>query len=176
VTAIVVAGDVDRAVFRGAGGTYTWTTVEFPEAEAILRWDVTAARGNCHVNWSVDPSAGSPLGDAIGVAAGQNEKGSIRFRTAFPAAVVAFDSTCPKWLATIEGETPPPPPPQGFVGGGGGSDCHPSYEGACLRPDASDYDCAGGSGNGPYYVEGPVYVVGYDEYDLDRDSDGIGCE
>jgi len=56
------------------------------------------------------------------------------------------------------------------------ADCHPSYEGACLKPDASDYDCAGGSGNGPYYVDGPIRVVGYDEYDLDRDGDGFGCD
>lgn len=39
-----------------------------------------------------------------------------------------------------------------------------------------DYDCAGGSGNGPNYVQGPVVVVGYDEFGLDRDNDGIGCE
>jgi hypothetical protein len=37
--------------------------------------------------------------------------------------------------------------------------CDPSYKGACLNPAASDYDCAGGSGNGPYYT-GPVRVVG----------------
>jgi hypothetical protein len=54
--------------------------------------------------------------------------------------------------------------------------CHPSYKGACLNPNASDYDCAGGSGNGPYYVQGPIYVIGYDEYGLDADGDGIGCE
>lgn len=53
--------------------------------------------------------------------------------------------------------------------------CHPSYEGACV-PIASDVDCAGGSGNGPEYVRGPVYVVGPDEYDLDRDGDGVACE
>ena len=53
--------------------------------------------------------------------------------------------------------------------------CHPSYEGACLNPNASDYDCAGGSGNGPLYT-GPVRVVGPDVFDLDRDNDGIGCE
>lgn len=52
--------------------------------------------------------------------------------------------------------------------------CHPSYSG-CLNPNASDYDCAGGSGNGPYYT-GAVQVVGYDEFDLDRDGDGWGCE
>jgi endonuclease YncB( thermonuclease family) len=55
------------------------------------------------------------------------------------------------------------------------SNCHPSYKGACLDPSASDYDCAGGSGNGPAYT-GPVTVVGYDEYDLDADGDGYGCE
>ncbi len=52
--------------------------------------------------------------------------------------------------------------------------CNPNYSG-CLRPDASDYDCAGGSGNGPYYT-GVVQVLGYDEFDLDRDNDGLGCE
>ena len=53
--------------------------------------------------------------------------------------------------------------------------CHPSYEGACV-PIASDVDCAGGSGNGPEYVRGPVYVVGPDVYDLGRDGDCIACE
>ena len=53
--------------------------------------------------------------------------------------------------------------------------CDPNYEGACV-PIASDVDCAGGSGNGPEYVDGPVTVVGNDIYDLDRDGDGIGCE
>jgi endonuclease YncB( thermonuclease family) len=55
-------------------------------------------------------------------------------------------------------------------------DCHPSYQGACVPIGVSDVDCAGGSGNGPYYVRGPVDVVGPDVYDLDRDGDGIGCE
>lgn len=53
--------------------------------------------------------------------------------------------------------------------------CHPSYEGACV-PIATDVDCAGGSGNGPEYVAGPVYVVGDDVYRLDRDGDGVACE
>jgi hypothetical protein len=54
------------------------------------------------------------------------------------------------------------------------SDCHPSYSG-CLNPNASDYDCAGGSGNGPYFT-GPVQVIGPDVFGLDRDGDGWGCE
>lgn len=73
--------------------------------------------------------------------------------------------------------TAPPPPsappttlaPQSPLGGG----CHPSYD-PCV-PYASDVDCAGGSGNGPAYT-GTVRVIGPDEYDLDRDGDGWGCE
>lgn len=53
--------------------------------------------------------------------------------------------------------------------------CDPNYSGACV-PIASDVDCAGGSGNGPAYVQGPVQVVGTDIYGLDSDDDGIGCE
>jgi resuscitation-promoting factor RpfB len=52
--------------------------------------------------------------------------------------------------------------------------CDSNYSG-CV-PIASDVDCAGGSGNGPAYVAGPVQVIGYDIYDLDRDGDGWGCE
>ena len=52
--------------------------------------------------------------------------------------------------------------------------CDPNYSG-CV-PVASDVDCAGGSGNGPEYVQGPVDVIGADIYDLDRDSDGVACE
>lgn len=55
------------------------------------------------------------------------------------------------------------------------SSCDPNYSGACV-PIASDVDCAGGSGNGPAYVSGPVYVVGRDIYGLDRDGDGVGCQ
>nr|WP_231633850.1 MULTISPECIES: excalibur domain-containing protein [unclassified Mycobacterium] len=56
-----------------------------------------------------------------------------------------------------------------------GSSCDPNYSGACV-PIASDVDCAGGGGNGPAYVSGPVTVVGKDIYGLDRDGNGVGCE
>jgi hypothetical protein len=55
------------------------------------------------------------------------------------------------------------------------SGCDPNYAGACV-PIASDVDCAGGKGNGPAYVRGPVTVIGTDIYGLDNDRDGIGCE
>jgi hypothetical protein len=53
------------------------------------------------------------------------------------------------------------------------SNCTPGYS-PCLTP-ASDYDCAGGSGDGPAYT-GFVRVTGSDPYDLDRDGDGLACE
>ena len=54
------------------------------------------------------------------------------------------------------------------------SECDPNYSG-CLSPTASDYDCEGGSGDGPEYT-GTVSVTGEDHYGLDSDSDGVGCE
>ena len=54
--------------------------------------------------------------------------------------------------------------------------CTPGYD-PCIPP-GPDVDCAGGSGNGPRYVNGPVQVDDSkgDPYGLDRDHDGIGCE
>lgn len=54
------------------------------------------------------------------------------------------------------------------------SNCHPSYSG-CLDINASDYDCAGGRGNGPLYTS-RVKVIGPDVFRLDGDNDGWGCE
>ena len=52
-------------------------------------------------------------------------------------------------------------------------DCTAGYS-PCLPP-AFDYDCRGGSGNGPKYT-GPVRVTGSDPYELDNDHDGKACE
>lgn len=69
-------------------------------------------------------------------------------------------------------EQPAPPPPAADPAPQ--QECDPNYSG-CV-PIASDVDCAGGSGNGPEYVEGPVRVIGDDIYDLDRDGNGTACE
>jgi PASTA domain-containing protein len=61
--------------------------------------------------------------------------------------------------------TQPPPP-----------DCDPNYVGVCLKDGIGDFDCLGGSGNGPNYVAGPFDVVGGDPFGLDADGDGVGCE
>lgn len=70
---------------------------------------------------------------------------------------------------------PPAAAPAPFVAADPAAQCDPNYADACV-PIASDVDCAGGKGNGPAYVQGPVRVVGTDIYDLDRDGDGIGCD
>ena len=76
-------------------------------------------------------------------------------------------------VTTIGTRQPAPAPAPVAVAPVG--DCDSNYADACV-PVASDVDCAGGSGNGPAYVAGPVRIVGSDIYDLDRDGDGIACD
>jgi hypothetical protein len=59
------------------------------------------------------------------------------------------------------------------VHGSSGGGCTPGYT-PCLPP-ASDYDCSGGTGDGPKYTS-QVSVSGSDPYGLDADGDGVGCE
>jgi Excalibur calcium-binding domain. len=56
--------------------------------------------------------------------------------------------------------------------------CQDGCPGGGYAPSYSavDYDCAGGSGDGPYYVQGPFRLNGPDTYYLDADGDGIACE
>ncbi len=85
--------------------------------------------------------------------------------TAPPTTAVAVTQSAPIVRAT----------PMTAVQAEAGSGCSPNYD-PCV-PMASDVDCAGGSGNGPAYVSGPVHVIGSDVYGLDgNDNDGIGCE
>jgi hypothetical protein len=79
-------------------------------------------------------------------------------------AWVLPDST----ISLVAAKTPPAPEPP--------PNCDPSYPDVCLDPAVEDYDCAGGSGNGPGYVEGPIRVLPPDPFDLDREGDGVGCE
>jgi hypothetical protein len=92
-----------------------------------------------------------------GVVLRQTPAGSSRAK---PHATIAIVVS-----SVIRTVVPPPPPPQ---------NCTSGYS-PCLTP-ASDYDCAGGSGNGPAYASGPIYVTGSDPYDLDSDGDGVACE
>lgn len=103
-------------------------------------------------------SADSP-GDIVHLVIAKRAPAPPTVRPVAPAP-----SPTPVAVATHH-STPPP----------AASNCDPNYTGACLNPNASDYDCRGGSGDGPYYT-GPVKVVGVDHFGLDADGDGWGCE
>jgi len=88
-------------------------------------------------------------------------------------AVASRLVTSPKASTPVASAPPvaaPAPAPEQAPAG-----CDPNYAGQCV-PIASDVDCAGGSGNGPAYTQGPVRIIGKDIYQLDRDGDGIACD
>ncbi len=75
-------------------------------------------------------------------------------------------------VALVVAKAPPPPPATTAP-----RNCDPAYPDVCLHDGIGDYDCAGGTGNGPNYVDGPIRVLPPDPFDLDgNDNDGIGCE
>jgi hypothetical protein len=101
--------------------------------------------------------------------------GTVISQSRSAAATVLPDTT----ITLVVAKAPPLPPstaPPAPRPTAPPQNCHRSYEGECLKVGIGDYDCAGGSGNGPNYVQGTVRVVGPDEFDLDRDGDGWGCE
>jgi hypothetical protein len=162
----LTAGVEDRAIFQGMAGSYTWSTVEFPAKQVLLRWDATSTGAACKVNWLIDPTSGATLRGTIAVAAGARLKGSKEYRTAFGEGAVIVVSRCDKFLVTMQGRNPAPAP----ASGGGGNNCHPSYS-PCL-PIGPDLDCPDVRAMG----KAPVRVMGPDSYRLDGDHDGIGCE
>jgi hypothetical protein len=100
--------------------------------------------------------------------------GEVRFPLAAIRAYTAEDAA--RYAAAHDTGPDSPTVDDGSTTGGGTDDnCDANYEGECLDPDSTDYDCEGGSGNGPDYT-GPVTVVGDDHFGLDRDGDGLACE
>lgn len=114
---------------------------------------------------------------ALGISASEPTPATT---TVTPPSVVAPKTTETKSVAKPTTVTPTPipvtktDPKPAVTETKQTSNCHPGYSG-CLKMNAGDYDCAGGSGNGPNYT-GPVRVYGSDPFDLDRDNDGWGCE
>lgn len=127
-----------------------------------------------------------PRGENVVSTPGANGERTITYTVTLTdgvetARVVASDvvSLAPVTEITSVGVYDPPAPvapapvaPAPVAQGG----CHPSYEGACVPMGVSDVDCAGGKGDGPEYVRGPLRVVGADVYDLDGNGDGVACQ
>jgi hypothetical protein len=106
-------------------------------------------------------------------------KATVRYRSTdqYPArsvisqspkagALVLPDTT----ISLVVAKTPPPPasaPEPPSPPSPPAPNCDPSYPDVCLDPAVEDYDCAGGTGNGPEYVEGPIRVRPPDPFDLD---------
>jgi hypothetical protein len=141
------------------------------------------------VKITVPKLVGMKLTSAKAALAGRGLRGRIKYRSTsrYPAGTVISQSrrtgagVLPDTRITlVVAKAPPPPattaPPPPPTPTAPPRDCDPSYPDACLDPNAEDYDCAGGSGNGPKYVEGPIRVRPPDPFDLDRDGDGWGCE
>ena len=91
---------------------------------------------------------------------------------AAPTTVAPTTTTTPPTTAVPRTTVPTPTRPPATAAPA--QSCTPGYD-PCIPP-GDDVDCAGGGGNGPRYVTGPVKVTGSDPYGLDRDHDGVGCE
>jgi hypothetical protein len=116
-----------------------------------------ASRGASAKDGLEDRLHGEVCSGAIALAAAQREMVDFA-RHATPSAA----------SATTTAPSPSPAP------GSGGGNCTRGYS-PCIPP-GSDVDCAGGGGDGPRYVQGPVRVTGSDPYYLDGNGDGVGCE
>jgi hypothetical protein len=140
-----------------------WRWLKYAEVDHVQAYSSaldTYLRVNCKQN---DPVTCRTAAGAL-----------VRFPLRAVDAYTVDDATAYAATHTVS-KGPHPPNDAGAAPGADDSGCDPSYEGACLDPSASDYDCEGGSGDGPEYT-GTVTVVGDDHFDLDRDGDGVGCQ
>src|SRR6266508_3435952 len=95
----------------------------------------------------------------IGAIAGGSQTSTSARRTDLPATTAATTGTTSpptteRPTTTTEAPTTSAP----------ARNCDPAYPDACLHDGIGDYDCAGGSGNGPNYVEGPITVRAPDPF------------
>lgn len=84
-------------------------------------------------------------------------------------------TTKPAPRTTVRTTRPPQPRPS-TTSAAPVRNCDPAYPDVCLHDGIGDYDCAGGSGNGPNYVSGPIRVLPPDPFGLDANGNGVGCE
>lgn len=157
-TGLVLRQDVRRGTALEPGTVVALVVAApFPRVPAVVGRDRgAAAQALRAAGFAVEITTETRASGAAGVVLRQSPAGNSRIR---PGSVVRL--VISKIVPTLSS-------------GGGGGGCTPGYS-PCLAP-ASDYDCAGGSGDGPRYVEGVVEVDGADIYDLDRDGDGLGCD
>jgi hypothetical protein len=101
----------------------------------------------------------------------------VRKYSSKPSGTVLSQSVSPgtevrggRTIRLVISKGPKPQPPS--------QPCTSGYSPCLVYHGGADYDCYGGTGDGPYYTEpGVVYTVsGSDPYGLDASNDGSGCE
>ena len=162
---LVLDADVLKVGHHGSG---TSTTDAFLDAVTPQDAVISVGAGNTY---------GHPAQETLNRLAAH---GTTVYRTDLNGTVV-LTSDCNTYSITTTGAAPPPqptpstgvpPPPTGPA-----ASCDPCYPDVCIPVGAADYDCAGGLGNGPNYIRGPVRVACHpDPHGLDREGDGWGCE
>jgi hypothetical protein len=190
--ALVTMGAVAAALTTdpdaGAGSAAPSTTSVAPATVATTTPPTTSTAPPTTVaTVEVPRLVGMELAGAKEALADRGLRARIRYRSTarHPAGTVIAQSrrsgaaVLPDSRVTLVVAKAPPPPPTTAPpppSTAPARDCDPSYPDVCLDPGAVDYDCAGGSGDGPRYVEGPIRVRSPDPFDLDREGDGWGCE
>lgn len=134
--------------------------------------DARVAAASLAVKAAADKAASDAAAQETQAKAAQEQAAAEAARQQAAAAETARQKAAAAAAAAAAVKVPTPVRPAVPAAPSG---CDRNYSGACV-PIASDVDCAGGSGNGPAYVRGPVTVVGSDIYGLDRNGDGVGCE
>lgn len=147
---------------NGAGGTAPATGSPGSSSPGIVAAQNVAEDGTSSTS-PTGSESGRPGQPTTGSAPGASDESSTSTTTESESSSTTRPGTTrPDRGATTRPTSPP------------GPQCDPNYT-PCV-PVASDVDCAGGTGDGPAYVQGPVRVIGSDIYGLDRDGNGIGCE
>lgn len=142
-------------------GLPLWLKIALPVVIVLI---VAAAIGSAD-NGDDEPS--------VAANAGREQVTTTSITTTSTTSTTTTTTTTTLPPTTTAPPTTAPPSPPVTEPPAPASDCNPNYD-PCV-PNASDVDCAGGSGNGPAYT-GPVRVIGTDVYDLDADNDGFACE
>ena len=133
-----------------------------PRVPSVIgKSEASAIRNLKNAGFKVKTTTQTRTSGQDGVVLSQSPRGGTRAK---PKSVVRIV------ISNVQRKPEPDPEPDTDAS----RNCTPGYS-PCLPP-ASDYDCAGGTGNGPKYAYGPIIVTGSDPYDLDANNDGVGCE
>ncbi|WP_322761267.1 hypothetical protein [Frankia sp. Cr2] len=140
-------------------------TLGFPAGDAVAVGPVTPTTGEI-------PPAPQP---AVAVATTSASAASAAGNAATAPTTHPVSRPSTQAAAQAPAAAPAPRPATTAAAAPAGN-CDPAYPDVCLHDGIGDYDCAGGSGDGPNYVRGPLRVRSPDPFGLDHDHDGTGCE